>query len=112
MVDVTRLPGPVSEFWEWQLHGACRGRDSNLFFHPEGERGAVRDAREAAAKRICAQCPVIEACRRHALASREPYGVWGGMSEGERERLFALSDAAGAPVVDTPPRAGTAAALS
>jgi WhiB family redox-sensing transcriptional regulator len=27
------------------------------------------------------------ACREHALAVREPYGVWGGLSEHEREEL-------------------------
>jgi WhiB family redox-sensing transcriptional regulator len=27
---------------------------------------------------------VIEPCRRHALATREPYGVWGGLTEDER----------------------------
>jgi len=27
---------------------------------------------------------VIEQCREHSLAVREPYGVWGGLSEEER----------------------------
>ena len=29
-------------------------------------------------------------CAAHALAVREPYGVWGGFSESERLRLLAL----------------------
>ena len=33
MADVRRLPGPI-DIWEWQLHGACRGKDSELFFQP------------------------------------------------------------------------------
>jgi WhiB family redox-sensing transcriptional regulator len=89
MTDISRLPGPVSENWEWQLLGACRGQDTELFFHPEGERGSRRSSREAAAKAVCAQCPVLHLCREHALASREPYGVWGGLSETEREAVYA-----------------------
>jgi WhiB family redox-sensing transcriptional regulator len=27
-------------------------------------------------------------CRRHALAVHEPYGIWGGLSESERENLI------------------------
>lgn len=89
MADIRRLPGPNADLWEWQLHGACRGEDSSLFFHPEGERGPARSAREAAAKAVCARCPVVEQCRRHSLATREPYGVWGGLSEAEREEAVA-----------------------
>ena len=85
MADIRRLPGPNADLWEWQLRGACRGADSSLFFHPEGERGPARAARERAAKAVCARCPVVDPCRRHSLATREPYGVWGGMSEAERE---------------------------
>ena len=89
MTDISRLPGPLSDNWEWQLLGSCRREDTELFFHPEGERGPRRDGREAAAKAICATCPVIAACREHALAAREPYGVWGGLSEHEREDILA-----------------------
>lgn len=32
----------------------------------------------AAAKRICATCPVMEECLEGALARKEPLGVWGG----------------------------------
>ena len=32
---------------------------------------------------------MVEACLKHALSVREPYGVWGGMSEEERARLIA-----------------------
>ena len=90
MADVSRLPGPNADFWDWQLHWACRGEDPALFFHPEGERGPSREARESAAKAVCATCPVLAACAAHALAVREPYGVWGGMSEDERELAVSL----------------------
>ncbi len=78
------LPGPNADFWDWQLQGACRGENSDVFYHPDGERGRARAQRENRAKAICHTCPVIELCREHALASGEPYGVWGGMSESER----------------------------
>lgn len=84
MTDTRRLPEPVAETWAWQLHGRCRGMDSSLFFHPDDERGRARAHREARAKQVCRGCPVLEPCRRHALSAREPYGVWGGMSERER----------------------------
>ncbi|EDY51496.1 WhiB-family transcriptional regulator [Streptomyces clavuligerus] len=88
MADFSRLPGPNADLWDWQLLAACRGVDSSLFFHPEGERGAARSARENSAKEVCMRCPVRAECAAHALAVREPYGVWGGLTEDEREELM------------------------
>ena len=90
MSDVRRLPGPIVDLWEWQRLGACRGRDSAQFFHPDGERGSSRTRRESGAKEVCRTCPVRAECAAHALAVREPYGVWGGFSESERLRLLAI----------------------
>ena len=87
MADIRRLPVPVTDIWDWQMQGACRGMDSGFFFHPEGERGPARANREARAKQICQTCPVLEQCRRHAMAVQEPYGVWGGLSEAERDEI-------------------------
>jgi WhiB family transcriptional regulator, redox-sensing transcriptional regulator len=89
MTNVSRLPGPVADIWDWQRNGSCRGRDSAQFFHPDGERGASRGRREAAAKSVCRACPVRAECAAHALRAREPYGVWGGFTETERLRLIA-----------------------
>lgn len=98
MSKPVRLPEPVTTMWEWQMHGLCRGMDSAVFFHPEGERGHKRAAREEQAKRVCAQCPVLQRCREYAVTAGEPYGVWGGMSAPERmvaetmtERMLAES---------------------
>ncbi|MEO6714921.1 MAG: WhiB family transcriptional regulator [Mycobacteriales bacterium] len=88
MADVSRLPAPIIEAYDWQLHGACRGADEALFFLPEGARGSTKTRRERAAKAICATCPVIDRCAEFALATREPYGVWGGLSPEERELLL------------------------
>ena len=84
MADVRLLPGPNADIWDWQLASLCRGVDSSIFFHPDGERGLARAKREARAKALCAQCPVLDQCRAHAVAVNEPYGIWGGMSESER----------------------------
>jgi len=88
MADFRRLPRPVATVWDWQLRGACRGIDSAVFFHPENERGAAKDDRDRLAKSVCARCPVVQECRRHALSVREPYGVWGGLSVAERAAML------------------------
>lgn len=89
MADLSRLPGPNADFWDWQLDSACRGLDSDIFYHPDGERGSARERRVATAKAICAACPVIAQCRAHALKTKEPYGVWGGLGEEDREVIYA-----------------------
>jgi WhiB family transcriptional regulator, redox-sensing transcriptional regulator len=88
MMNLTRLPGPNADFWDWQLHAACRGMDSETFFHPDGQRGRARTERERKAKSICQTCPVMDQCREHALSVREPYGVWGGLTEDERLAIY------------------------
>ena len=40
------------------------------------------------AKQLCRACPVITQCRTHALQVGEPYGIWGGLSESERELMI------------------------
>jgi WhiB family transcriptional regulator, redox-sensing transcriptional regulator len=72
MTEISRLPGPVMDLWDWQYEGACREADPTLFFHPEGERGSARRRRAASAKAVCANCPVLKECREHSLAVREP----------------------------------------
>lgn len=74
----------TADVWNWQTQAACRGMADSLFFHPWGERGRGREERVHQAKQVCGQCPVIDACRQHALQAHEPYGVWGGLSEEER----------------------------
>ena len=92
MTENSNPRGPVADLWEWQYDGACRKTGSESFYHPDGERGAARRLRDAAAKDICGGCPVIVACREHALAIREPFGVWGGLTEDERATLLSERD--------------------
>jgi WhiB family redox-sensing transcriptional regulator len=91
VADNSRLPGPLTGHWAWQLEAACRGMDSAAFFHPTEERPAARRERLVAAKKVCAACPVVSECLSHALTTREPYGIWGGLSEIERADLLGLS---------------------
>ena len=84
MAEISRLQQPIDDNWEWQYQGACKDLPAEMFFHPDGERGPRRRNRENAAKAVCATCPVMQACRAHALAVQEPYGIWGGLSEDDR----------------------------
>lgn len=88
MPDVSRLPAPLIDSYDWQLRGACRGADSAVFFLPDGERGPSKRRRERQAKAFCNGCAVLEQCREFALSSQEPYGVWGGLTPRERELLW------------------------
>jgi len=83
--QIARLPWPVFSSYEWQQGGACAQVDPALFFHPEGERGPARRRRDEQALAVCSGCPVLASCRRHATSAQEPYGVWGGTTETERE---------------------------
>jgi WhiB family redox-sensing transcriptional regulator len=89
VADRSALPGPIADLYEWQFAGSCRASDPALFFPPESARGPARRKREDAARAICSNCPVLEACRAHGLRVREPYGVWGGLSEDERAEIYA-----------------------
>ncbi|SNT45034.1 WhiB family transcriptional regulator [Rhodococcoides kyotonense] len=81
---VAALLRPVVEHWDWQLDARCRGVQSATFFPPPGLRGPTLRYHEAAAKRICSSCPVLDHCRQHAMESAEPYGIWGGLTASER----------------------------
>ena len=37
---------------------------------------------------VCASCSVRVECADYAIRAREPYGVWGGLTEEERERIY------------------------
>ena len=69
----------------WYHYAACQSEDPELFF-PIGTAGpALLQLMEA--KRVCARCPVQTECLRWAFRTGMDYGVWGGMSEGERRAL-------------------------
>ena len=70
----------------WRDSAACRYVDTELFF-PIGKAGAAL-AEGQQAKRICAGCPVRQACLTFALSTNQLYGIWGGYDEDERRLLL------------------------
>jgi WhiB family redox-sensing transcriptional regulator len=68
----------------WKADAACATADPELFFHPDGREDT--DGREAKAKAVCRRCPVTAACLAYAETTREFYGIWGGLTETERQR--------------------------
>jgi WhiB family redox-sensing transcriptional regulator len=71
---------------EWRERAACLPYPAILFFGVDDNEGAAeRHVREEEAKEICARCAVQSECLEYALSTREPYGIWGGLTELERK---------------------------
>jgi WhiB family redox-sensing transcriptional regulator len=66
---------------DWMARGLCANVPPSTFFPSDGVGVEL-------ARRICASCPVREACLEYALDSRIDHGVWGGCSERERRRIL------------------------
>jgi WhiB family redox-sensing transcriptional regulator len=70
----------------WRERASCLAHPAILFFGlDDSESPAERRAREERAKRVCAECSVRRECLDYALTTREPYGIWGGLTELERK---------------------------
>jgi WhiB family redox-sensing transcriptional regulator len=67
----------------WHEDAACVGTDPDSFF-PEHGSGVGADI--AAAKRVCARCPVRAECLAYAITHDEREGIWGGTTPAERQR--------------------------
>lgn len=86
----TGLSFPAFPDRSWQTDALCRGNHSHLFFPPSTvERKEERERRELKAKAICSVCSCREVCLEYALEIREPYGIWGGLTEAERRQVLA-----------------------
>ncbi len=77
-----------TEGWRWRA--ACADSGDVPFFAPDREQAKARVSRIARAKAICARCPVMAQCRAYALQFREPFGIWGGLSEDERDQSLSI----------------------
>jgi hypothetical protein len=51
------------------------------FHHP-----APRTEKIQHAKLLCAACPLTDACLEHAIRTRQPDGIWGGLTPTERKK--------------------------
>ena len=70
---------------QWRLAAACHSADPDLFF-PVSSAGRSLE-QVTAAKRICAGCPVQSECLAFALHTHQTHGIWGGLSEQERNLI-------------------------
>lgn len=71
---------------DWMIDAVCASVDPEVWFPP-------KSGSSTPAKRICngfkgsPPCPVRDECLAYALRNSEPWGVWGGKSERERNLL-------------------------
>ena len=82
--SMTRRAGePASK--DWRNSAACLEEDPELF-HPVGTTGPAL-LQISSAKAVCAGCPVLDECRGWALDTKEPNGIFGGLTADERESM-------------------------
>ncbi|MFK0140662.1 WhiB family transcriptional regulator [Streptomyces murinus] len=86
---------------DWRLQGTCSTHPEPDIWHATGATTQTRADLEEA-KALCLRCPVQETCMNWALNNREAYGLWGGLTEGERRRILRIRIADG----DAEPRKG------
>lgn len=61
--------------------GLCGQTDPELFFPESGNSRAI--------KRLCNEkCDVRDECRDGALERKEEFGIWGGLTKAERDRIL------------------------
>lgn len=71
---------------EWREQAACLPYPAIMFFGLDDcETPVERRTREDQAKEICARCGVKQECLEYAVGTKEPYGIWGGLTEIERK---------------------------
>jgi WhiB family redox-sensing transcriptional regulator len=75
--------GLTPESLAWHQHAACREVGTEVFFLESGANAVDI----AAAKQICAGCPVRATCLADAIERGERFGIWGGLTERERRAL-------------------------
>lgn len=64
----------------WRQHAACLFADQDLFFVARGESNYE-------AKQMCYSCPVRRECLSYALVTFQKYGIWGGRSSRDRQKI-------------------------
>ena len=66
---------------DWRDRALCAQTDPEAFFPEKG--GSTREA-----KKVCRACEVRAECLEFAQESGELWGIWGGLSDRERRRLW------------------------
>lgn len=62
----------------WMADAICSQTDPDAFFPDKGGTPQI-------AKDVCARCPVVGECAAFAMARPSLEGVWGGMTQRERQ---------------------------
>jgi WhiB family redox-sensing transcriptional regulator len=87
------IPNLVPDFIFEEMPN-CASADPELFFPQENEIYPGKIISKyidiAAAKRICSDCPIKLQCLEYGLKNAE-IGIWGGMTESQRETLRKLN---------------------
>lgn len=77
------VPRFADDETDWMPRGACRRHDPDLWYPPKSGQQYSR-----AAVAICLHhCHVVVECRAYALSHQEAHGIWGGLTEQEREDI-------------------------
>lgn len=68
---------------KWMNGAACKGRSIDLFFFDERkDRERLKMARF-----VCSGCTVWKDCLDYAIETPIDFGIWGGFTPRERERM-------------------------
>lgn len=78
---------------DWESKARCHGEETNTFYKTDeadktDDKFDDDDSREKAAIAICRSCDVCSDCGAYALATREEWGIWGGLTEKKRRKLL------------------------
>jgi WhiB family redox-sensing transcriptional regulator len=66
----------------WREEAACRNHPfPDVFFSD------AHDVRRYITREWCSECPVRNECLREALDNDQQWGIWGGLSARERNKL-------------------------
>ncbi|MCW2902245.1 MAG: Transcription factor WhiB [Streptosporangiaceae bacterium] len=73
---------PARPYWMESSNRACSGADPETFYPVSDKPQFVTPA-----KTVCGGCRYRAACLTWAVENQEKWGVWGGLSAGERQGL-------------------------
>ena len=82
IVMPSTYPFPSIEPEPWEESAVCRSVGRDVFF-------IKTPTAYKTAKAICQTCPVIGICLASALANGDEFGVFGGTTPSERQRIVA-----------------------
>ncbi len=86
-MKVAHVPAPIAENWQWQEQGAAGtwARHGSCMLRGSAARRRVELERHAKGVRPTCRCcaPAVS-----PLTVPEPYRVWGGLSETERQQIL------------------------